>query len=94
MERCYPYFEVGEQLTLTSGGLTVHGQVLAIDRADDGSVRSVTLREPGDRSDPLYVAWSSVTLWRLGKPVTQQVPAGIAVPAAGLPPALRGLSHR
>lgn len=91
----YPYIKPGDEITLdTTIGLTgLCGEVVAVDRSPDGSLRCLSIREAGSDRPPLRIAGQVVALWRLGKPLQRRVAHPLAIPAGQVPLGLLGNNH-
>jgi hypothetical protein len=87
MTETYPYLAPGDHITcdLLNGATGLTGEVVSVDLAPDGSWRCLSIRQDGTE-EVLRVRGDLVALWRLGEPVQQPAPQGIAIPAGSLPP--------
>jgi hypothetical protein len=98
MSDSYPYLEVGDEVTLdlVTGLQGLHGTVEALDLADDGGIRCLSIREiAAPEREPLRVRGDLIALWRKGTPVRQiqrqqMSPGELALNLGRLP----GNSHR
>jgi hypothetical protein len=82
----YPYLEPGDPVTLdlVTGASGLTGEVVAVDLAEDGSLRCLSIRDDPKRPDLLRIRGDLIAIWRCGQPVRRAVPQGIAVPT-GMP---------